>query len=412
LASRFQGEAKHVRSLMPDLPLELDSVLGRMLARDPGQRYQTPLEVAGALEPFSKVDSPTVDYPPTSEFPTMARPAKSSAPPASSGATPPMANVAVDTAIPTTARPASETVHGPGKTARNIRRMGVLVAGVLAGVVLLWFFVLRGQGPGEKPLPPPPGEPVRFTNSIGMVLVKIPEGKFQRGSPNNEEGNNDLEGPRAWVRISKPFFMGIHEVTQAEYVAVMETNPSEYGPKGKGWAKLAGQDVRRFPVENVSWNDAKDFCRRLSSRKEELDKGHRYRLPTEAEWEYACRAGTTTPFSFGNSLEAGQANSDTNRPYGGGKKEKGPGHPVAVGSYPANAFGLFDMHGNVWEWCEDYFGPYSATEDPKGPNSGEDRIFRGGAWAFGGMECRSASRGFRAPTYKSPYNGFRVVCDP
>src|SRR5262249_8066625 len=182
------------------------------------------------------------------------------------------------------------------------------------------------RGAGEKGPPTPPEEPRRFTNSIGMELVMIPAGKFLRGSPENEEGHIEDEGPRAWVQISKPFYMGIHEVTQAEYQTVMEINPSEYGPEGKGWAKLAGQDVRRFPVENVSGDDAQEFCRRLSKRKEEIAKGRPYRLPTEAEWEYACRAGTTTPFFFGQSLDASQANYDSNRPFAGGKKEKGLGH--------------------------------------------------------------------------------------
>lgn len=408
LASRFRGDPRPVSSLMTELPPELDSILARMLARDPGQRYQTPVDLAAALEPFSKADGQTVDFPQTSEFPAVAR-HQGDIRQASSGGTAPLGNVAVETAIPSTASPASETVHGAGKSRRGLWGIGLALAGAL-GLFLLWFFFLRTSE--ESPLRPPPADPVRFTNSIGIELVKIPAGTFFRGSPDNEEGHNDLESPRNQVRITRPFFMGVHEVTQEEYVAVMETNPSEYGPKGKGWVKLAGQDVRRFPVESVSWENAKEFCRRLSGRKEEIDKGRRYRLPTEAEWEYACRGGSNTAFSFGAALDASQANFNSKQPIGGGKKENNPGHPVAVGSYPANAFGLFDMHGNVWEWCEDYFGEYSVTEDPKGPNTGTDRVFRGGGWAFGAIECRSANRGFRAPTYKSPHNGFRVVCDP
>jgi formylglycine-generating enzyme required for sulfatase activity/tRNA A-37 threonylcarbamoyl transferase component Bud32 len=380
LASRFRGEPRTARSLLPELPVELDRVLGRMLALDPSQRYQTPIEVAGALEPFSKSVCQTIDFSPRSELPTVAKPVL----PLSSEGTPPLADVDVSS----TARPVGETQAGLGKSIRKWWGLGVTLTGALAGLALVWFLSLRREG--EKQPPSPPGEITHFTNSIGMELVRIPAGKFLRGSPDNEEGSNDLESPRAWVRISRPFFMGIYEVTQAEYVTVMETNPSEYGPQGKGWAKLAGQDVRRFPVENVSWEDAQEFCRRLSARPEE--KGRRYRLPTEAEWEYACRAGTTTPFFFGNTLNASQANSDTNRPYGGAKKEKSLGHPAAVGSYPSNAFGLFDMHGNVWEWCQDYFGPYTmVAEDPKGPNTGNDRIFRGGAWALGGRNVAPPS---------------------
>jgi formylglycine-generating enzyme required for sulfatase activity len=161
-------------------------------------------------------------------------------------------------------------------------------------------------------------------------------------------------------------------------------------------------------VEQVSWDDAVEFCRRLR-RKE----GVTYRLPTEAEWEYACRAGTTTPFSFGSVANGRQANCKGDEPYG--MEQKGPnlGRTTAVGSYAPNAFGLYDMQGNVWQWCADWYGEryydVSPPDDPRGPDAGSWRILRGGSWGVGAEDARSAVRVGDTPDFSSGSVGFRVA---
>ena len=226
-----------------------------------------------------------------------------------------------------------------------------------------------------------------YKNSIGMEFVKIPAGEFMMGSPSNEEGRDDDEGPQHRVRITKPFYVGVTEVTQAQYQAVMGKNPSHF--KGA-----------KNPVEKVSWSDCVEFCNRLSRK-----TGQSVRLPTEAEWEYACRAGTTGRFYFGdNDSGLGEYAWYTNN---SGSKT----HPV--GGKKPNAFGLYDMHGNVWEWCADWYdsGYYeqSPTDDPQGLRGGKTRVLRGGSWSDGPRLCRSARRFGYSPTGTHDSIGFRVV---
>jgi formylglycine-generating enzyme required for sulfatase activity len=249
-----------------------------------------------------------------------------------------------------------------------------------------------------------------ITNSIGMKLVSIPPGKFTMGSPASEKGRTAAEHAHG-VEITRGFLMGAYEVTQEEYEKVMGKKPSWFAAGGEGQKKVAGMDTRRFPVEQVSWEDAMAFCKELSKR-----EGKTYDLPTEAEWEYACRAGTTTPSHFGEMLNGRQANYDGNEPYG--TKEKGPslGRTCAVGSYPPNQFGLYDMHGNVWEWCRDWYGPFyyeeSPPRDPPGPATDKFRVVRGGSFDDGGPGggyCRAACRGPYEPGERNPVTGFRVV---
>ena len=239
--------------------------------------------------------------------------------------------------------------------------------------------------------------PEEFTNSVGMKLKLIPAGEFLMGSPEDEEDRGNDEGPRHRVRITRPFYLGVYEVTQSEYEQVMGEDPSRFkGPKR--------------PVENVSWDDAVEFCRRLSEK-----EGKRYRLPTEAEWEYACRAGTTTPFNFGSILNGEQANCDGNYPYG--TEEKGPykKETTEVGTYRANAWGLYDMHGNAWEWCQDWYDSSyyanSPENDPTGPTSGSTRVNRGGSWCSCPGDCRSAFRYWFTPVFRYSL-GFRVAQVP
>jgi eukaryotic-like serine/threonine-protein kinase len=165
-----------------------------------------------------------------------------------------------------------------------------------------------------------------------LEMVAIPGGKFLMGSPSSEPKRSDDEGPQYEVSV-QPFYMGKYAVTQAQWAAVMGNNPSKV-------------KVPNHPVEQVSWNDAIQFCQKLS-----IQTGHNYRLPSEAEWEYACRAGTTTPFYFGETISSAIANYDGTRVYGNEAKGEYWEETMGVGSFPPNAYGLYDLHGNVWEWC-------------------------------------------------------------
>jgi formylglycine-generating enzyme required for sulfatase activity len=235
--------------------------------------------------------------------------------------------------------------------------------------------------------------PKEITNSIGMKLVLIPKGTFMMGSPENEAGREKSEVERQHeVTLSRDYFLGVYEVTQEQYEQVVGTNPSKFkGPSN--------------PVEMVSWEDAVEFCKRLSDLPEEKTAGRVYRLPTEAEWEYACRAGSTTKYSFGD--DEGQLGDNA----WFGENRGGTPHPV--GKKKPNAWGLYDMHGNVWEWCADWLGPYpdGAISDPTGlAGNPPARVLRGGCWYDGAARCRAASRapGGR-PMSHSSATGFRVA---
>lgn len=228
---------------------------------------------------------------------------------------------------------------------------------------------------------------------VTMKLVCIPAGTFMMGSPKSEKNRSSDESPQHAVTISKPFYMGACEVTQEQYQAVMGKNPSNF--KGAN-----------NPVEQVSWNDAVAFCQALSRK-----TGKRVQLPTEAQWEYACRAGTTTPFHTGETISTDQANYDGNFTYGNGKKGEYRKRTIRVGSFKPNAFGLYDMHGNVWEWCSDWYGKYANANiaNLQGSTSWSLRVLRGGSWIYNPGRCRSAIRYRFIPDYRYDYIGFRVV---
>jgi len=253
---------------------------------------------------------------------------------------------------------------------------------------------------------------VEESNSIGMKLILIPPGEFEMGSPPSEVGHGENERQHR-VRITKPFFLGVYEVTQREYQAVMGNNPSHFSPTGAGKDAVRGLDTSQFPVELVSWDDANEFCRKLSALAAEQTAGRVYRLPTEAEWEYACRAGTTTPFHFGAQCNGAEANCRGQVPYATDVKGPFLGRTAKVGSYAPNPFGHYDMTGNVWEWCSDwydadYYGR-SPADDPQGPAvAGSFRVIRGGGWSSGPVYCRSAFRRVE-PAYRLIGIGFRVV---
>ena len=227
-----------------------------------------------------------------------------------------------------------------------------------------------------------PGDVI--TNTLGMRLAYIPAGRFDMGSPPEEKGRQPDEFQHQ-VTFTRPFRMGVTEVTQTQWQAVMGSNRSHF----------RGEDL---PVEKVSWRDAVAFCERLSQL-----EGQTYRLPTEAEWEYACRATTTTPFFSTGEIDAVAW-------YATNSGE----HTHPVGSREANAWGLYDMHGNVAEWCSDYYGPdypAAAVTDPTGPAEGKYQVIRGGSWGYFLRACRSAARSSALPSYQLIQTGFRVVME-
>ncbi len=242
------------------------------------------------------------------------------------------------------------------------------------------------------------GAPVQITNSIGMKFNLIPPGEFTMGSPASEPGRRDEETQHR-VEITKPFYLSVHEVTQDQYEQVMGNNPSFFNPLSQwGVLKDPGIDTSQWPVDNVSWNDAVAFYRKLSKQ-----EGVEYRLPTEAEWEYACRAGTTTAYSFGDDVsQLGE--------YAWYSGNSSSTHPV--GEKKPNAWGLFDMHGNVREWCQDRYGPYKSLQgvsDPTGSASGSRRVLRGGAFANRPEDVRAASRYNNQPVTRNHNIGFRLA---
>lgn len=243
------------------------------------------------------------------------------------------------------------------------------------------------------------GPPSGFVNSVGMEMVLIPAGSFMMGSPEGEEGRYSHEGPQQIVAISKPFCMSACEVTQEQYERVMGVNHSYF----KGTKK---------PVDSVSWLDAANFCERLSDQ-----EGIVYRLPTEAEWEYACRAGSTGAYCFGNSERQLSDYAWYNTLLG---ELIAYAEPL-WGSYPVaakkpNTWGLYDMHGNVMEWCQDRYGEYTTGPhvDPTGAANplkhDPGRVLRNGSWATGARDCRCASRCSYRSSKRNMAVGFRVIC--
>jgi uncharacterized protein (TIGR02996 family) len=261
---------------------------------------------------------------------------------------------------------------------------------------------------GVRPVVP------EVVNSIGMRLALIPPGRFRMGSPPEEQERRGNEEAHE-VEITRPFYLGVFAVTQGQWLRVMGNNPSYFCATGEGKEEVAGMDTSDFPVEQVSWEEAQGFLAKLTALPEEKEAGWTYRLPSEAEWEYACRGGasSSTPFCFGKSLSSAQANFRGAYPYGGAEEGPNLGRTCPVGSYRANAWGLFDLHGNVWEWCldwfdEDYYGN-SPAQDPLGPSNGSNRVIRGGGRSDLGRDCRAARRSWFAPSFRGFALGFRVA---
>ena len=389
-----EEDVRAPRLLCPTLNRKLEAVLLKALARKPADRYPS---MAAFAEELQKCQS---------------------------NEPPPLASEGLITRVP------------GGAQKQRMQRLvwGALTASVMTILVVTWLIYGRAQNqkqptamdqertaplaqkqPGETTATPnllaaaqandakgnakaglKVGETI--TNSIGMRLAYIPAGEFVMGAPPNEGHKKyDTEIPHR-VKLTKPFLMGVTAVTQGQWKAVMGNNPSYF---------IGDDDL---PVEQVSWNDAVAFCGKLSDKDKKT-----YRLPTEAEWEYACRAGTTTPFNTGETISADQANfNGQEAPYGKGQKGEYRQKTTRVGSFPPNAWGLYDMHGNVMQWCSDFYGTYDAGDavDPQGATNGwnPNRMTRGGAWNSAAEGCRSAFRIGGAPDYRGNHNGFRVVC--
>lgn len=239
--------------------------------------------------------------------------------------------------------------------------------------------------------------PKTITNSIGMKLVMIPKGTFQMGASADDEFAGTDEQLHQ-VTISQDYYLGVTEVTQKQFNRIMGTNPSYF--QGE---VIQESDCSNYPVEQVSWEESSEFCELLSEYPEERKAGRTYRLPTEAEWEYACRAGSKTAYCFGDSPKSLSDYAWFDR------SSNGQTHPV--GEKKPNAWGLYDMHGNVWEWCSDMYGAYprEAVTDPKGVDEGATHVNRGGGWCEESILCRSTTRRWSYSSYRGTSYGFRVA---
>ncbi len=348
-------------ALRPDVPPPLDAVVRWMMAKRPEDRPQSPARAATALAPFCA--------PPGHPVPQLIPDP------------PPVESAGPVVRIDPSRRPRAS------RAGRRPVRLAVLLAGVAAAAAV--GYVLLGGSPSVPE--------ADFTNSVGMRMVRLPGGSFAFGSPEGEPGREANEQPAVEMTVAGPFFVSAHEVTHGQFAAVMGKSPARYPPKMR--------DPAAVPVDSVTWDEANEFCRRLTARERDRPAGWAYRLPTEAEWEYACRGGTATPFWSGDRLVLGRHaifDPDAGRDMLGGE-EPGRGTerhlPHPVGSTEPNPFGLFDTHGNVWEWCA----------DPYGDNR---RVVRGGSWRESAARCRSAARRGLDPQAREPDVGFRVVCAP
>ena len=286
---------------------------------------------------------------------------------------------------------------------------------IINGIVDLKLEVATIPSPQPSPVPtptPPPRRPAppqpmptprssgqqEIASSIGLRLRRIPAGEFLMGSPSSEE-NHDIDEQQHRVRITRPFYIGIHEVTQGQWKAVMGTEPWQ----GKEYVKEGADYAACF----ISWEEAQEFCRKLGEK-----DGATYRLPTEAEWEYACRGGTSTMYSFGDDTTGLADHAWFEDNAWNGKQA----YVHMVGQKKPNAWGLFDMHGNVWEWCSDWYaGNYyeqfksDTAVDPQGPEQSRRRVYRGGSWFRAAKYARSAYRSYAPPDTRNDLLGFRVV---
>jgi formylglycine-generating enzyme required for sulfatase activity len=451
ILAHLEEEPPPLTSVRAEVPPGLSAVVARTLAKRPEDRYQMPAELAEALRPFTAAGR---RQPPTE--PEIGAPAKKPPP------LPERSTDAVDVGGKDLIKP-----RRPLRAENRRRRVVALVGGVAAAVFAVVTAVILLMGEGRSPTDSPgaatpdkqerqngaleqtgrrdalgaaapikgaelPALPREMENAIGMKLVKIPAGTFQMGSPEGAPVRRGNELPQHEVEISE-FYLGVYEVTQAQFKRVMGYHPSQFsrdGQPGPGVEYKYGRPTGRmdkvkgvgstdeFPVDTVSWGEAVAFCVKLNKEDRKKINGWVYRLPTEAEWEYACRGGASVfqAFAFGDSLSSSQANFDGTRPFGGAAVGLNLERPTKVGSYKPNGFGLYDMHGNVTEWCADWYGEgyyaESPRRDPRGPPEGSRRVSRGGGFNNPGGLCRSAVRFHNPPEIGVANRGFRVALVP
>jgi formylglycine-generating enzyme required for sulfatase activity len=366
-------EAIPLQQLLPAVRPALAALVSCMMARRPEDRPQTAAAVAASLRALLD--------------------------PGSDG-----------TAGPLSGRAGS----APKPATRPWRRWRAAVSLLLGAAVLVVVGLTRPwqwlEGT-DSPAPPAPAPadrgPEQFlTNSVGMELALIRPGRFWMGSLQADGKRNYDEIPHE-VEITRAYYIGVCEVTQGQFQAVMKYNPSYFSADGAGRALVEGQDTSQHPVESITWEEARRFCEALSARPIEQQAGRKYRLPTEAEWEYACRAGSQGTYHFGRDAE----DLGSYAWYQENAEEQT--HPIK--QKRPNEWKLHDMYGNVWEWCEDCYDPnyyrHSPAKDPLCAAPSGQRVLRGGGWGEYGSAwwCRSASRGRNNPTTVANYHGLRVV---
>ncbi len=397
ILAHMQKPPPPLAEVRPDAPPKLGAVVARMLAKDPARRQQTPAEVAQALAPFCKQDGRGAGE--CSE---------------------------VEALLARRYREALERTRGKPTTAdrdalvqlcRQYGIPGERANAIVREVRARWqdrpnpldctgsegvtaADVRRAQEAWAKYLGREVEETVEIASGVKMTFVLVPPGKFLMGSRTEEEERVDDETLHE-VTLTQPFYLGKTQATQSQYQALTGNNPSH----------VEGADL---PAEMVRWEEARDFAVQLTKKREDRCL---YRLPTEAEWEYSCRGGRPSSQTFGvgdgRALSSREANFDGNYPYGGADKGPALNSTCAVGSYPANALGLYDMHGNVWERCADWYGPYPNGDvtNPTGPSEGSRRVVRGGGWRSSAGYCRAAYRYSYVPGRRFSYVGLRLARD-
>lgn len=390
----------------PDAPPQVEQIIHWCMAKPLEARPQTPLQLAMALQPFCPAQ-PSFAGPTSGRHPIeVPQPALLPDPPPY----PPLpqpdpARSSVVFKLPeqmTSADPIRRRAQRTFPWSTILVGLGGLVVAAILGYAAYEAFLRPGDPPLET-----------FTNSQGIKMVKLDGGRFRMGSAETDPGYRPEEAPPHEVTFNGPFFMAATEVTHGQYMKIMGTSPARSAEKGLR--------ATTRPVESVTWEEANEFCRKLTEAEKDQKwkrRGWAYRLPTEAEWEYAARATTETPFAFGDSInfeKQGLFRPTEDDPLGIGG-ENAPVLTQEVGKTEANRFGLYDMHGNVAEWCLDWFRPGYLTqtpqENPTGPADGDKRVIRGGSYRDPAAGVRSASRAGVRPNERREDVGFRIVYAP